>query len=319
MSLSSQRYVSTSIWDEDWFYDLEPIEQRAFMYLLTGRQSNAAGVYECTLSRMARDLKASKQDVQGWISDFADIGKAYHIDGFVIIPWLPTDQRWSERNKINEGIRRTLKALPEAIIATLKDCNYEYPLDTLFLPDYPEEKQETDDDNVQYVGAGNSGMLRHVAPNGAERREIAPTGANPSSLDLDSDLDLDFNLVKPNINNTPKPYGSHVKLTDEAMKRLTDRWPKQTVFDYIERVNDYCASKGKRYKNHEATIRNWLKNGKVPEMGTGPPERHSAQPIINTQSLGGKHASASRTPVDGEITSRPEAVLRNANQPKASG
>ena len=63
----------------------------------------------------------------------------------------------------------------------------------------------------------------------------------------------------------PKPsrhkYGMYenVLLSDEDYKRLTEEFPH----DYtarIERLSEYIASTGKKYKNHLATIRAWARN-----------------------------------------------------------
>jgi hypothetical protein len=65
----------------------------------------------------------------------------------------------------------------------------------------------------------------------------------------------------------PKPtrhkYGlyENVLLTDEDYKKLKEEFPH----DYsarIERLSEYIASTGKKYKNHLATIRNWARNDK---------------------------------------------------------
>ena len=63
----------------------------------------------------------------------------------------------------------------------------------------------------------------------------------------------------------PKPtrhkYGlyENVLLTDEDFQKLQEEFPH----DYsarIERLSEYIASTGKKYKNHLATIRNWARN-----------------------------------------------------------
>lgn len=88
--------------------------------------------------------------------------------------------------------------------------------------------------------------------------------------------------IKPDIENTPSfdnsgspapasspvrhKYGqySNVLLTDQDMDKLKAEFPE----DYenrIERLSEYIASTGKKYKNHLATIRNWARrdgNGK---------------------------------------------------------
>ena len=60
---------------------------------------------------------------------------------------------------------------------------------------------------------------------------------------------------------TRHKYGMYenVLLTDEDYQKLQEEFP----YDYserIERLSEYIASTGKKYKNHLATIRNWARN-----------------------------------------------------------
>jgi predicted transcriptional regulator len=67
----------------------------------------------------------------------------------------------------------------------------------------------------------------------------------------------------PEQNQIPKKkIGTHVTLTEEDQLKLYELFGKTLVDDYIERVNDYCASKGTKYKDYAATIRNWIKRDK---------------------------------------------------------
>ena len=64
-------------------------------------------------------------------------------------------------------------------------------------------------------------------------------------------------------------YGEYnnVLLSDEEMEKLKSEFPN----DYqkrIENLSGYMESKGKSYKNHLATIRNWARmNGETPQKG----------------------------------------------------
>ena len=66
------------------------------------------------------------------------------------------------------------------------------------------------------------------------------------------------------INVPTKPvrhkYGAYknVLLTDEDMDKLQEEFPQDWP-GRIERLSEYMASTGKKYKNHLATIRNWAK------------------------------------------------------------
>lgn len=44
--MSKQRIVKDEIWDDDWFYELDPSEKLVWLFLLTNPRANIAGVYK---------------------------------------------------------------------------------------------------------------------------------------------------------------------------------------------------------------------------------------------------------------------------------
>ena len=44
---TKQRYISTSIWLDEWFDSISGKEKLVYLNLLTNTQTNAAGVYRC--------------------------------------------------------------------------------------------------------------------------------------------------------------------------------------------------------------------------------------------------------------------------------
>jgi len=71
-------------------------------------------------------------------------------------------------------------------------------------------------------------------------------------------------IVDEDINVPTKPtrhkYGRYqnVLLTDEELDKLKAEFPRDWG-DRIERLSEYIASTGKRYKSHLATIRSWAR------------------------------------------------------------
>ena len=63
---------------------------------------------------------------------------------------------------------------------------------------------------------------------------------------------------------TRHKYGlyENVLLTDEDYKRLVEEFPND-YRDRIERLSEYIASTGKKYKSHLATIRSWARKDTV--------------------------------------------------------
>lgn len=46
MPMSKQRVVKDEIWDDEWFYDLDPSEKLVWLFLLTNPRGNIAGIYK---------------------------------------------------------------------------------------------------------------------------------------------------------------------------------------------------------------------------------------------------------------------------------
>lgn len=113
--------------------------------------------------------------------------------------------------------------------------------------------------------------------------------ANVSSLEEERDIDKDLkekeiykekekadavdNATAPPKNPKHK-YGEYknVLLTDDELEKLKTEFP-QDWQERIERLSEYIASTGKKYKNHLATIRVWArKSGGQQKARERPPE-----------------------------------------------
>lgn len=86
------------------------------------------------------------------------------------------------------------------------------------------------------------------------------------------------------INVPTKPirhkYGAYnnVLLSDEDMKKLYDEFPMDWP-GRIERLSEYMASTGKKYKNHLATIRAWARKDTKPQGRPAPAK--SSNPFLD--------------------------------------
>ena len=75
--------------------------------------------------------------------------------------------------------------------------------------------------------------------------------------------DEDINVPTKTIRHK---YGSYknVLLSDEDMEKLMTEFPHDGV-ERIERLSEYIASTGKKYKSHLATIRSWARKDTKPQ------------------------------------------------------
>lgn len=89
-------------------------------------------------------------------------------------------------------------------------------------------------------------------------------------------------------------YGEYknVLLTDEDLAKLKAEFPTDWAVR-IERLSEYIASKGAKYKNHLATIRTWAKRDQKQAAPAAPARRHAGNVGPN-----GIHIDPSKTDLD---------------------
>jgi hypothetical protein len=92
-------------------------------------------------------------------------------------------------------------------------------------------------------------------PDGNQVETQVRLGKDRDRIELGEDID---EAAPPKL--TRHKYGSYnnVLLTDEDMVKLYEEFPMDWS-GRIERLSEYIASTGKKYKNHLATIRSWAK------------------------------------------------------------
>jgi len=155
--VATQRYISTSFWDDEWVQTLDPSEKLFYIYLLTNPLTNIAGVYKITDRRVGFDTGFSDEVISEMWMRFTRLNKAVRFGEWVIIPSWPRHQRWQDRKTIKMGIEKILTEVPSDVHKKLHEVKYSYPMDK--VPDL-----------------------------------IGTSSEDPSYLDSDSDLDRDTDL-----------------------------------------------------------------------------------------------------------------------------
>jgi len=127
--MATQRYISTSFWDDKWVQSLDPAEKLLYLYLMTNPLTNIAGVYKLTKRRMIFDTGFNGDTVETILGRFEKDGKAYLHGEYVIIPKWPKHQKWEKRTKIRDGIISELQEMNSDILSFLERIGYEFDLD----------------------------------------------------------------------------------------------------------------------------------------------------------------------------------------------
>jgi len=147
--MGTQRFISTSFWDDPWIRKLTPDERYMFLYLMTNTLTNIAGVYQITMDRICYDTGYSTEKVKQIINLFEKSGKAYfYQEEFMVLPKWPKHQRWETSGKIKAGIEAILKNLSPELLGFIKKIGYTYPIDALCIPYvYPSSYSDSDSDS----------------------------------------------------------------------------------------------------------------------------------------------------------------------------
>ena len=115
----------------------------------------------------------------------------------------------------------------------------------------------------------------NLLPNSVLRQGGQMSDKCPPILELDIELEKDIDIEIELENGQPsRLLGKYqnVSLSDEDVSTLKTELSSKYEY-YIDRLSEYMASTGKKYKSHLATIRLWAKkdaekNGNKPNNGT---------------------------------------------------
>lgn len=243
---TKQRYISTSIWSDEWFDSLTAMEKLIYFNLLTNIHTNVAGVYPFALKYVCADTGCSREEVNAAMTKFEKAGKAYFYKEYIIIPKWLKHQKIKERSGLFLGAVKVLRSLPDDIKDFIADRNhYDYDVSEYIerSPTPPQDLFKTSPHNEGDPPLETGGSSQDLPPNSAH------------DLDLDSDLDPDLDIE---INNTTGPGKTAEKPTKPKKPPLREREPENDM-ERVEKVYllnwDSLFSQGK--VKTENPIVNW--------------------------------------------------------------
>lgn len=129
--MSSNRYISTSFYDDAWVSELDPSEKFMYLYLITNALTNIAGVYKITKKRISFDTGFNIDTVSHILNRFESVKKACLCNEYMIIPSFPKNQSLNENMK--KGLVDIVSKLPEEVLEKMNELNYSYDI-SAFLP-----------------------------------------------------------------------------------------------------------------------------------------------------------------------------------------
>lgn len=86
---------------------------------------------------------------------------------------------------------------------------------------------------------------------------------NPTQTpNVNENVNVNSNVNDKEVKHCHGEY-KHVRLTDAEYKKLAADYDESIRDDYIRRLDEYIQSTGKTYKDHNLTIRQWIRKAGV--------------------------------------------------------
>jgi len=146
--MATQRFISTSFWDDEWIQTLDPSEKLLYLYLMTNPLTTIAGIYEITVRRICFDTGFNSDTVKHILGKFEKARKAFHHNGFMVIPAWPQHQKADSRPKIKEGIDAILKKLSPDMIDYIISVSYRYDIGSYrYVRNYSDSDSDSDSES----------------------------------------------------------------------------------------------------------------------------------------------------------------------------
>lgn len=242
--MSTQRYISTSFWDDEWVHKLDPSEKLMYMYLMTNPLTNIAGVYKLSENRIGYDTGFNENTIRHIMEKFEKAGKAFRNGEYVSLPSWPKHQKWQTKESIKSGIISILDDLDIEIIKWLVSTGYKFDM----------------------------GFTHHppIIPPSSPHQPTYYDSDSDTNSDSDSDTDKKESPEIPAIPSKPKrvkkekeekkTYGAfkNVFLSDTEYNALKEAYTETVVLAGIEAVSKYVqGNSGKNYSNFNKVMLSW--------------------------------------------------------------
>lgn len=201
--MSTQRYISTSFWDDEWIQTLDPSEKLLYLYLMTNPLTNIAGVYKITIRRICFDTGFHETVIGFLFEKFKNAGKAYRIGEYVVLPSWPKHQKWETKKAICDGIVSILNDLDDTMKNKLAEIKYRFDLSLLDHPPI-------------------------IPPSSPHQPSYLNSNSNSNS-----NSDSDINLESPSTSDTPQKHTFfQVESTTKAIEDVRNHWNSKGLPKY---------------------------------------------------------------------------------------
>lgn len=126
------RQIHVSIWQDEWFLDLEPEEKLLFIYFFSNQATSISGLYKVALKVIAFETGLDPKRIKEILKKFGDTGKVYYDDGIV---WVVNMRKYhsSKSETVLTHVKNDLELIPNCKLKTAYQQS-QTGADTLSIP-----------------------------------------------------------------------------------------------------------------------------------------------------------------------------------------
>lgn len=148
------RQIHTTMWQDNWFSELDPADKLFWVYLLTNIKTNQSGVYEYSERQASFDTGLSRKEIAGALQRFREAGRVLYSQDtheIMIANWMKYNSARSP--KVAAVIDRELgdiKSREFELKVIMAAQQYEYPI----RAELPPSDTVSDDDGEERIPYG---------------------------------------------------------------------------------------------------------------------------------------------------------------------
>jgi len=247
--MKQRRSILVSIWSDPWFEELTPNQKLCWIYLLTNSHCNLLGIYELSAKKGAFESGLSLQVFQSSLDKFTEDRKIILVDNFIII--LNHLKNQALNPNMETSAEKNFNSLPNVVLEELKLIG----IDTY---------------ETLYKGLGKGSLTLQYFPS-ISSSIVIPSNTMYTKYTEDTQEASSTSSLSTSSKNKPPPGfrpdttamgpEKNVWLKPEEFEKLCTRFDSEDVKAKIVSLDTQIENGLKpyiTYKNHNATIRNWL-------------------------------------------------------------
>ncbi|MHA1401631.1 MAG: hypothetical protein ACTSQE_14875 [Candidatus Heimdallarchaeaceae archaeon] len=232
MSKNIYRQLNIKFWSDVWVVEkLNALDRYLFIYLLTNDKANDAGIYEISKRMISFETGITVDELDNMWERLEQ--KVTYIDGYVVFKNGINNKNYNYNTF--KGISTLLENLPVGV--------YEKVMNFVYIQQDLLDSIKKDLDRLK----GLQGAYKGIPHNRTKQNKTEQNINTPKKS------------TKKIINKNKYGEFENVLLSDEELNKLINKIGDSNTNIFIDRLDGYVESTGKKYKSHYATILNWVK------------------------------------------------------------